>query len=153
MREYFPGAKVSTKPAELKLQLNFDYRSGNLKALERLAGRTLDQNSLLPTTWAKADSLTRFDPGFFKKPRFEDLAEGGGYFIARLLTQTGVYRQPTDRRPLALWRVLAASSAGRGEMKGYLQTQPLIQVRLVYTRLPETVGAERRPGETCSARH
>lgn len=162
LREDFPGTKVNTKPAELKLQLSFDYLSGNLNALELLAGRIPDQNSLLPTTWAKDDSLTLFDLGFFKKSRFEDIAKVGGYFVSRLLTQTGVYSQATDRLPLDLLTVLSASSAGSGEMRVYLHAQHPIEVRLVYSRLPEGVVAERRckakanarrRGETCSARH
>jgi len=162
LRAYFPGAKINTKPAELKVQLSFDYLSGNINGLELLAGRTPDQNSHLPTTWAKKDSLTLFDLGFFKKTRFEAIADLDGYFISRFQTQTGLYAQPTSPKALDVLAVLTATPASGGEMTVYLKAKYPLKVRLIYSRLPESGVAERRRkahanarrrGETCSQRH
>lgn len=159
---YFPGTKVNTQPAELKLQLSFDYLSGNLNAIDLLAGRSPDQTSPLPTAWASAGSLTLFDLGFFKKTRFAELAQAGGYFISRFLTQTSLYAQELDLQALDLWAVLSNSTSAQGELRGYLHTPHPLEIRLIYQRLPETVVAERRRkakanarrrGEKCSARH
>jgi hypothetical protein len=159
LRTVFPGTKPS---AGLKLQLSFDYLSGNLNAIDLLAGRTPDQNSPLPTAWASAGSLTLFDLGFFKKARFAEIAQAGGYFISRLLTQTNLYAQPDSTHPLDLWTFLSTCGAQQGEVSAYLHTQQPLHIRLIYTRLPDQVVAERRRkaranahrrGEACSARH
>jgi hypothetical protein len=127
LRQDFPGTKVNPQPAELKLQLSFDDLSGTRKARELLAGGTPDPTSGLPTRWAKKDSLTVFDLGFFKKTGFEDIAEGGGYFISRRLTQAGVYRQPTAPLPLDWLTVLSARGAGSGEMGGIFTPNPRLK--------------------------
>src|SRR5262245_55904985 len=102
------------------------------------------------------------DLGFFKKTHFEDIAAAGGYFLSRLQTQTGLYRQPTESVPLDLLTVLLSQPDPVGELLLYLHARQPLAVRVVYSRLPEAVVAERRRkakanarrrGETCSQRH
>jgi hypothetical protein len=159
---YFRGSHHHNRRAALKLQLSFDYLSGQLNAVEIQAGRSPDQNSLLPEIWAHPDSLTVMDLGFFKKTRFDRIARAGAYFLSRLQLQTALYAHPQAVQPLDLYQVLTALPDTLGELTVYMKAEQPVKVRLIYSRLPQTVVTERRRkaranarrrGETCTQRH
>ena len=161
LQALFPGSKHRTQPAELKLQLSYDYLSGSFNALEVLAGRTPDQNSPLPMQAAAPRSFTLLDLGFFKKRLFENLAQSGAYFISRLQTQTSVYAAGPEGEALDLLTLLPACPL-EGELHVCLQARQRLPVRLIYQRLPEALVEQRRRkakanarrrGDTCSQHH
>jgi hypothetical protein len=61
LQSYFRGSHKQNRCAALKLQLSFDYLTGQLNAVAIQAGRNPDQNSPLPEMWARPDSLTLMD--------------------------------------------------------------------------------------------
>jgi len=162
LQSYFRGSYQRNRRAALKLQLSFDYLSGQLNAVDIQAGRTPDQNSQLPELWAQPHSLTIMDLGFFKKTRFVKIAKAGAYFLSRLQLQTALYAQPNTPQPLDLYQVLTTLPDSVGELIVYLKTKQSLKVRLIYARLPSAVVSERRRkakasarrrGTTCSQRH
>jgi len=159
---HFRGSRKRRSPAEMKVQLSFDYLSGNLNAVELQSGRSPDQRCELPVAWATADSLTLMDLGYFKKSHLADIDAAGGYFISRLQTQTGLLAQAGDDHLIDLPTFLSNLPGTQGEVTLYLKANRTFCVRLVYARLPDEVVAERRRkaklnakrrGKTCSQRH
>ncbi len=162
LQAHFRGSRKRISPAEMKLQLSFDYLSGNLNAVELQSGISPDQRCELPLTWATPCSLTLMDLGYFKKSHFADIDQAGGYFISRLQTQTGLLAQAEDAHPLDLPCFLSSLAGTDGEVRVYLKTDRIFSIRLVYACLPDEVVAERRRkakanakrrGKTCSQRH
>lgn len=162
LQEHFRGSRKRMSPAEMKLQLSFDYLSGNLNAVELQSGISPDQRCELPLAWATPNSLTLVDLGYFKKSHFADIDQAGGYFISRLQTQTGLLAQAGDAHPLDLPTFLSSLHGSYGEVRVYLKTNRIFSVRLIYAHLPDEVVAERRRkallsakrrGKTCSQRH
>lgn len=162
LRAIFPGVRVQGYQAALKTHLSFDYLSGNLNAVEVSDGHQPDQTSQLPEAWASPNSLTVFDLGFFKKQRFAELEQAGGFFISRLQTQTALYGQADEGATLDLLAVLQQQAAAEGELMVSMKAKRWLSLRLIYSRLPEAVAEQRRRkaranarrrGETCSQRH
>jgi hypothetical protein len=146
----------------MKVQLSFEYLSGNLNAIELQSGTDPDQRCELPVAWATSASLTLMDLGYFKKSHLADIDQLGGYFISRLQTQTGLLAQAEDDQIIDLPRFLSSLTGTQGEVNVYLKAKRTFAVRLIYARLPDEVVAERRRkaklnakrrGKSCSQRH
>jgi len=162
LQAHFRGSRKRRSPAEMKVQLSFEYLSGNLNAVELQSGTSPDQCCQLPVAWATPASLTLMDLGYFKKSHLADIDQMGAYFISRLQTQTGLLAQAEDGHYIDLPRFLSSLPGTQGEVKVYLKTNRTLAVRLVYACLPDEVIAERRRkaksnarrrGKTCSQRH
>jgi hypothetical protein len=162
LQHHFRGSRKRISPAEMKVQLSFEYLHGNLNAIEVQSGTSPDQRCELPVSWATAGSLTLMDLGYFKKSHLADIDQAGGYFISRLQTQTGLLAQADDKHLIDLPNFLSSLSGTQGEAKVYLKANRTIAVRLIYTRLTDEVVAERRRkaklnakrrGKSCSQRH
>jgi len=158
----FRGSRKRISPAEMKVQLSFEYLSGNLNAIELQSGICPDQRCELPVAWATAASLTLMDLGYFKKSHLADIDQLGAYFISRLQTQTGLLAQVDDEQIIDLPHFLSNLPGTQGQVKVYLKAKRTFCVRLVYARLPDEVVAERRRkaklnakrrGKSCSQRH
>jgi Transposase DDE domain len=162
LQTYFRGSRKRRSPAEMKVQLSFEYLSGNLNAIELQSGTNPDQNCELPVAWATPASLTLVDLGYFKKSHWADIDQADGYFISRLQTQTGLLAQAESEHLIDLPSFLSTLPEPQGEVKVYLKANRTFAVRLVYASLPVEVVAERRRkaklnakrrGKTCSQRH
>lgn len=162
LQVHFRGSRKRRSPAEMKVQLSFEYLSGNLNAVELQSGRSPDQRCELPVAWATPNSLTLMDLGYFKKSHLADIDQAGGYFVSRLQTQTGLLAQADDDHLIDLPIFLSNLPGTPGEVTLYLNANRTFAVRLVYARLPDAVVAERRRkaklnakrrGQSCSQRH
>lgn len=162
LQTHFRGSRKRISPAEMKVQLSFDYLSGNLNAIELQSGICPDQRCELPLAWATPGSLTLMDLGYFKKSHLADIDQAGAYFISRLQTQTGLLAQADDDHLIDLPHFLSALPRTQAEVRVYLKTHRTFSVRLVYAPLPLEVVAERRRraklnakrrGKSCSQRH
>lgn len=162
LQDVYAGYGVKGGEAALKVQLSFDYLTGDLNAVELVAGREPDQNCTLHTTCAGANSLQLFDLGYFKQGVFANLAQAGAYFISRLQTQTALYHQADDKHALDLMEWLQSQPPALGEGQVYLGYKERLPVRLVFQPLPPDVVEERRrkakakarkSGKTCTRRH
>lgn len=162
LQVHFRGSRKRISPAEMKVQLSFEYLHGNLNALEVQSGTSPDQRCELPLAWATSDSLTMMDLGYFKKSHLADIDQAGGYFISRFQTQTGLLAEANDEHLINLPIFLSSLPGTQGEVKVYLKAQRTFGLRLIYARLPDEVVAERRRkaklkakrcGKSCSQRH
>jgi Transposase DDE domain len=162
LQSHFRGSRKRISPAEMKVQLSFDYLSGNLNAIELQSGICPDQRCELPVAWATPGSLTLMDLGYFKKSHLADIDQAGGYFISRLQSQTGLLAQADDDHLIDLPHFLCSLPGSQGEVRVYLKANWTFSVRLIYARLPVEVVAERRRraksnakrrGKSCSQRH
>lgn len=163
LREAFPGSRKRISPAEMKIQLSFDYLSGNLNAVDVQTGISPDQKCELLVEWAEPGSLSLADLGYFKKGHLEAIDQAGAYFLSRLQTQTNLYPQAEDTEPIDLPRFLAELPGDTGAVWLYMNVDKrTFRVRLVYARLPKAVAEQRRRkahanakrrGKTCSERH
>ena len=162
MREMFGGSGGSASVAGAKLQVSYEYLSGQLQAIELTRGTLSDQASGLVLTMAQAGSLSLFDLGYFKQSTLVGLAQAGAFFLSRLNTQTHLYRQANDPTPLDLLAYMRRQTADCGEVALCLGESARLRLRLVFQTLPPEQVAERRrrarraaqkKGRTCSQRH
>jgi hypothetical protein len=140
----FPGFNKPGAQAMLKLQLCFDYLSGQVKALRVEAGRCADQGCELMVQISQAGSLHLFDLGYFKLAHFQNLMEGGAYFISRYHYSTGVYETPDSPQALDLGAWLGTCPKTRQTLTCYLGSAQRLPVRLVAFPLPPDHAEKRR---------
>lgn len=161
LQDYFQGTKVQGGAATLKVQLSFDYLSGQCNAIELQAGRTPDQQCTFPSQWAHPGTLTLLDLGYFDQTVLQDIDAAEAFFVSRLHPQVGLYAQPDAAQALDLRAVLLAQAQTRGELTLYLGAQTRLKIRLVFAALPadkveerhrQAKAAARRRGKTCSQR-
>lgn len=162
MQAAFAGSGMRGCAAAAKLQLNYEYLTGTLTALDLQAGRTPDQKCLLPRELAVPGSLHLFDLGYFNQHTFQALDQAGAYFLSRLHLQIALYATANATQRLDLVATLQAQKTTRGELTVYLGYHTHLPVRLIFDRLPAPVVETRRrkaraqarkQGRTCSALH
>lgn len=92
MQEQFPGCGGSYEggKAALKLQTEFDLRSGALSHLEIEPGRRPDSGSVRQQADYPAGSLRITDLGYFNTKVFARLVQAGVHFLSRLRFDTKV---------------------------------------------------------------
>lgn len=83
MQSQFAGFASAGSEAAIKFQLCYEYKYGNLRALEWGAGRCNDQSCTLGERLAQPDSLHLADLGYFDQDTFASLAAQGAYFVSR----------------------------------------------------------------------
>ena len=158
LAEAFPGGR---NQATMKIQLGYEYRSGQIEALWVENGRNPDQSSELPELVGSAGDLVLFDLGYTNQHMFNRLHTNNVYFLSRLQAQIGLYQQVEDSETVNLLAYVnqLPESISMGECDLYLGQQTKIPVRVIYYRLPPPVAEERRRkakkaakkrGKTCS---
>ena len=144
--------------AMVKLQVTYEYLTGQWVALEMSAGKTPDNRSDLPLKQALAGSLSRFDLGYFKQERLRDIDAQAAYFVSRYQSQTALY-EPETGAQLNLVKWLQALRVNEAERVVELGSRVHLRVRLVVRRLPQKAADARRrkakkkyqgQGKTCS---
>lgn len=141
LHAYFAGLGRG-HAAGAKVVLSYEYRRGEIGALEVLPGRTADQQSRLHVNGAQPGSLTLFDLGFFKQETFAELAGREAYFISRYQVQTALYTPDGTRFDLVA--CLGQTTADQLQLSLLLGEKARVPVDLVCQRLPATVASERR---------
>jgi len=156
----FPGGR---NPATMKIQLAYEYRSGQIEAIEIEDGRTPDQSCTLPVQLSQAGDLVLFDLGYTNQHQFADLDAEEVYFLTRLHNQIGLYECETDTDTVDLLTYVNALPADvqMGERFLYVGQKAKVGVRVTYHRVAPQVAQERRRkakqaakkrGKTCSQR-
>ena len=154
----FPGGR---NKATMKIQLGYEYRSGQIEALWIENGRTPDQSCKLPEELSQAGDLVLFDLGYTNQHLFAQLDDQGVYFLTRLQGQIGVYESETDPEKFDLLSYVNAlpDTIQMGERNLYLGQKVKVAVRVAYYRVPPQIAEERRRkakqaakkrGKTCS---
>ncbi|HLY27340.1 MAG TPA: IS4 family transposase [Aggregatilineales bacterium] len=144
LKGLFEGQDYRGERGEVKIQLSFDYKAGNIAALEVMAGREADQNCQQHVELAGPGTLHLFDLGFFKVQVFQALSGLGAYFISRLQSQTGIYELGQAGQALDLVATLEGQESVLGEMEIAIGRQCHLKVRLIFEHLPPDVVAQRR---------
>lgn len=131
MASIFRGNKDNSM---LKLQVTWDYLSGNLAALELEDGRSPDQKCQLHVSHAQAATLQLFDLGYFKQEYLRDIDDQDAYFVSRYQSQTALYYPETEERfDLLTW--LKSLTANQAESQVLLGGRVKLPVRLLVRRL------------------
>lgn len=86
--------------ASMKVQLSYEYRSGQIEALEVQEGCESDHKSQLPQELSMAGELVIFDLGYFDQKRFAELDASEVYFLSRLQSQVGLYESAESNQSL-----------------------------------------------------
>ena len=139
----FKGFNTPGSAAAAKLQLRFDYLTGDFNALQVQDGREPDQNCPFPVQYAVPQSLALFDLGYAKFDQLQTLTNRQAYFITRLATRIVVYQHVDDDAPLDLVQFLARQG-DHGEVDVSIGLKKQVRVRLIFQKLPPAVVAERR---------
>ena len=136
LEEYFRG---TSGISSLKVQLSFDYLTGQFNAIELQEGRSPDQNCTFPIKFALPGSLTLIDLGYFKQTVFKKIDGGGAFFVSRLQTQTNLYENEDDEHPLDLLNLLKEQSETSGEFTFYLGVKARLKTRVIFAKIPRKI--------------
>lgn len=145
--EPFPGCggTAGSGRAAMKVQLLWDYLTGELRRLVIEPGKASDSLSPIAHESPPRGSLSLFDLGYFDLDRFRRLSDGGASWISRL--QFGVTVFAADGRRLSLLDELQrrlAAGESRIDMPVLLGAEQRLPCRLIAVRVPQEVAARRR---------
>jgi hypothetical protein len=144
MQEQFRGCGGSygSGAAAMKLQTEFDLRSGALSHVQIEAGRSPDGATDRQQARRGKGSLRISDLGYFNVAVFAEMAEAEEYFLSRLQFGTGVLTPDGESVELLPWLV---------KQPGPFVDQPILlgkgqrlPCRLIAWRLPAAQASERR---------
>lgn len=136
----FRGCQANSS---VKLQVVWDYLSGNLAALELDEGRSCDQNSRLHVDEAQAGSLQLFDLGYFKQEYLQQIAAQQAYFVCRYQSQTALYTvNERERFDLLAW--LSKMRGSEAQIEVLVGGRSQVALRMVARRLPPMLAQARR---------
>lgn len=127
--------------AAIKIQMMFDYLSGQIKNLVLTAGCNNDQGFDNFLDSIKEGALYLMDLGYFKLTSFQKINAGNAFFISRFLTGTKIFSP--DEVPLNLVFLLSHSEPWVS-YQVLLGVNAKLPVRLVAQRLPEELANRRK---------
>jgi Transposase DDE domain len=128
--------------AALKVQVRFEYSTGQLDYLGLQAGRASDRTASSQKLTLPAQALRIADLGYFSLKVLADYDAAGVYFLTRLLVGTQL-TYPTGE-VFDLPDVLTHTSAHVIDQRVTLGQQQRLACRLIACRVPQEVGAQRR---------
>ncbi len=139
----FPASGGSGPQAGLKLQTMWDFLRGNLTAIWQTTGRESDQGFADYLAHIIPGGLFLADLGYFVLSSLEQIMDKDAYFISRFSTKTGLLHPDTKER-FNLLAYLRQTTASHIDMNVLVGVKLKLPCRLVATRLPSKVVAERR---------
>lgn len=152
LRDRFPGCGGSHGggQAAMKLQVQWDLRSGALDAVQIESGRDCDYKTSLQSATLTPGSLRITDLGYFDSEVFQRFNQQGVSWLSRLQFGTSVFTLEGQRLPLLDWL---------GEQPGPVVDRPILMgterkvaCRLVAWRVPQEVANRRRQKLIAEAR-
>jgi len=148
LREMFPGSGGSASVANAKLQLLYEYRSGQIIPFDLVPGKNPDSRyGSLMVERVTAGDLSIFDLGYFKAETFHDIDRKDAYFVSRHKTTAGVWVRSKDKvRRLDLPRVLREAKEDAVELPVLIGVgqKKATECRLVAFRVPRHIAKLRR---------
>jgi Transposase DDE domain len=144
LKDRFPGSGGKASCASLKVQLVYEFISGNLSELCLQAGRAADQAYTQYLELVQAGGLVILDLGYFCLTSFHAIAQKGAYFLVRYHYPTALYTPDGPR--LDLLSLLCAQ--GQAPLDCLIQlgarSRPSLACRLIAVPVPLAVAEERR---------
>jgi DDE family transposase len=128
--------------AALKLQLRWEWLSGQIVRLDLQPGRTSDNAAPAQTLPLPAGALRLADLGYFRLETLAETAAAGAFFLTRLKYGTRVFT--ASGAPLNLLAWLKQPGEDVREISVLLGAHQQLACRLVTVRVPPQVAAERR---------
>jgi hypothetical protein len=152
LRERFPGCGGShgSGQAALKIQLQWDLRSGAWQAVSLEAGRDSDYKTPLQQAALSAGSLRIADLGYFNTAVLEQLSQTGVFWLSRLQFGTTVFTPQGARLPVRSW--LAEQPEAVVDEVVRIGTERKVPCRLLAWRVPKHVARRRRRRLVAEAR-
>ena len=144
LRERFPGCGGShgSGQAALKIQLQWDLRTGAWQAVSLEPGRDSDYKT--PLQWAALPpgALRIADLGYFDTAVLEQLAQSEVFWLSRLQFSTTVFTPQGARLPVQSW--LAEQPKAVIDELVRIGTERKLPCRLLAWRVPQPVAKRRR---------
>lgn len=137
----YKGCGGSASSAALKIQTMYDYMAGQIKAITLTSGSDNDQGFDRYLNTIERNALYLMDLGYFKLESFQKIITGQGYFVSRLLPATVLFN--LNNTLLDLFSTLQNSGLSF-ESDVLMGVKAKVKVRLVATRLPDSVVEKRR---------
>jgi hypothetical protein len=144
MEAEYPGCGGKGALSSLKIQLVFDFLSGNMKQIEMHAGNQPDQAYRGHLQTIEAGSLTIADLGYFCLDTFLAISKKLAYFLSRYSYPTTLLHMSGEK--INLVKFLQAQIEDIQELPVLLGSRPehKLPCRLIILRAPEKVAEERR---------
>lgn len=144
MEADYPGCGVEGAFSSLKIQLVFDFLSGNMKQIEMQAGNQPDQAYRGHLQTIEAGSLTIADLGYFCLDTFLAISKKLAYFLSRYSYPTALLHMSGEK--IDLVKFLQAQVEDIQELPVLLGSRPehKLTCRLIILRTPEKIAEERR---------
>lgn len=152
LRDRFPGCGGSHGggQAALKIQMQWDLRSGAWKTVLLEPGRDCDYKTPLQSAALLPGSLRITDLGYFDTSVFERFSENGVFWLSRLQFGTAVFT--SEGPPLALRTWLSEQSGPFVDQRVHIGTERKVPCRILAWRVPEKVANGRRKKLIAEAR-
>jgi hypothetical protein len=141
LNKLFKGSGGAASSAALKIQLMYDYLSGQVKDLVLTSGCDNDQGFNNFMNSIQKNALYLMDLGYFKLASFRKIIDGNAFFISRFLTGTRLFNK--EGLPIDLLPFLS----GSGQwvvLEVFLGARAKIPVRFVTQRISEELANRRR---------
>lgn len=144
LEDRFPGCGGSHGGgrAAMKIQTQWDLRTGALHTLSLEAGRQCDYKTPVQTAPMPAGSLRITDLGYFDLDVLEDVGRANNYWLSRLQFGTNVYTSAGQLLVLMHWLSQQTDRIIDAQVK--LGTQHKLPCRLLAWRVPAEVANLRR---------
>jgi hypothetical protein len=144
LRERFAGCGGShgSGQAALKIQLQWDLRSGALETVRIEPGRDSDYKTPLQQATLSPAALRIADLGYFDTAVLERFSQSGVFWLSRLQFGTTVFTPQGTRLPLPSW--LAERSEAILDEPVQIGIERKLPCRLLAWRVPHAVAQRRR---------
>lgn len=144
LEEQYPGSGGKAPCACLKVQLVYDFLSGNLSQLAIQTGRAPDQGYTQYLDVVTAGSLVLLDLGYFRLASLDAIARKGAFFLMRYCYHTVVCSLEGSRLDLLAYLESQGQAAVERLVRlGTSSTTP-VTCRLISVPVPLALAEERR---------
>lgn len=145
LQDIFPGSGGNASAAAIKIQLLFDYLSGNLDHLAFVAGRKADQGYQGHLAQIKPGSLLIQDLGFFNLNNLQTVSDTlQSFFLTRWYNKTHLFLAQQPSQPLDMLVFLRQQQEAVAEYEVLLGARHRLPCRMIVVCLPAQVAAQRR---------
>lgn len=143
LKDVFPAFNTKGAEAAIKIQLLFNFLTGQITQLAFLEGKSSDNIYQSHLPWLTAGSLLIQDLGYFRLNTLQTIAQQRAYFLTRWYMQTAIYESETGER-IDLLPFLRQQEESVDEYDIELGVNQHIRCRMVYVKLPQEVVDQRR---------
>lgn len=141
LSKLFKGSGGAASNAALKVQLMFDYLSGQIKELTLTSGCDNDQGFDYYFNSIQKGALYLMDLGYFKLLSFKKIIDGEAFFLSRLLIGTKLFT--LENQEVDLYAILL-TAPDLFSTQLLMGAKAKISIRLVTQRLPKEIADQRR---------